>query len=78
MADEVAKRLDSISMRGRLLSLKILIRDPSAPKEAPKVSQFSHSMALGKLRAPLVHGTWTLRIIQQANGADERARSGNE
>ncbi|KAF8553775.1 DNA repair protein [Imleria badia] len=36
MAEEVARRLDSISMRGRLLSLKILKRDPSAPKEAPK------------------------------------------
>lgn len=37
MAEEVARRLDSISMRGRLLSFKILKRDPSAPKEAPKV-----------------------------------------
>ncbi|KAG8217171.1 hypothetical protein J3R82DRAFT_5252 [Butyriboletus roseoflavus] len=36
MAEEVARRLDSTSMRGRLLSLKILKRDPSAPKEAPK------------------------------------------
>lgn len=39
MAEEVARRLGSISMRGRLLSLKILKRDPSAPKEAPKVRQ---------------------------------------
>ncbi|KAH0830227.1 hypothetical protein J3R83DRAFT_1586 [Lanmaoa asiatica] len=36
MAEEVARRLDSISKRGRLLSLKIMKRDPSAPKEAPK------------------------------------------
>ena len=42
MAEEVARRLDSISMRGRLLSLKILKRDPSAPKEAPKVRQVLH------------------------------------
>lgn len=44
MAEEVARRLDSTSMRGRLLSLKILKRDPSAPKEAPKVRQVLHSL----------------------------------
>ncbi|KAF8126591.1 hypothetical protein EV363DRAFT_1348030 [Boletus edulis] len=36
MAEEVARRLDGISMRGRLISLKVLKRDPNAPKEAPK------------------------------------------
>ncbi|KIJ63335.1 hypothetical protein HYDPIDRAFT_92853 [Hydnomerulius pinastri MD-312] len=36
MAEEVARRLDSISMRGRSLTLKIMKRDPSAPKEPPK------------------------------------------
>ncbi|KAF8437470.1 hypothetical protein L210DRAFT_3405487 [Boletus edulis BED1] len=36
MAEEVARRLDGISMRGRLLSLKVLKRDSNAPKEAPK------------------------------------------
>ena len=37
MAEEVARRLNNISMRGRSLTLKIMKRDPSAPKEAPKV-----------------------------------------
>ncbi|KAI0738017.1 DNA repair protein [Daedaleopsis nitida] len=36
MAEEVARRLKGISMRGRSLTLKILVRDPSAPVEAPK------------------------------------------
>ncbi|KAF8839868.1 DNA repair protein [Paxillus ammoniavirescens] len=36
MAEEVARRLDSVSTRGRSLTLKIMKRDPSAPKEAPK------------------------------------------
>ncbi|KAG6333520.1 hypothetical protein ID866_5566 [Astraeus odoratus] len=36
MAEEVARRLDDISMRGRSLTLKIMKRDPSAPREAPK------------------------------------------
>ncbi|KAI0696583.1 DNA repair protein [Cerioporus squamosus] len=36
MAEEVSRRLQSIDMRGRSLTLKILVRDPSAPVEAPK------------------------------------------
>ncbi|KAI0355132.1 hypothetical protein OH77DRAFT_1504410 [Trametes cingulata] len=36
MAEEVSRRLNSIDMRGRSLTLKILVRDPSAPVEAPK------------------------------------------
>ncbi|KAH7890064.1 hypothetical protein F5I97DRAFT_1934831 [Phlebopus sp. FC_14] len=36
MAEEVSRRLESVSMRGRSLTLKIMKRDPSAPKEAPK------------------------------------------
>ncbi|KZT74041.1 DNA repair protein [Daedalea quercina L-15889] len=36
MADEVARRLDNIDMRGRSLTLKIMKRDPNAPVEAPK------------------------------------------
>lgn len=43
MAEEVARRLDSIDMRGRSLTLKIMKRDPTAPVEAPKV---------GSIRAP--------------------------
>lgn len=37
MAEEVSRRLKSIDMRGRSLTLKVLVRDPSAPVEAPKV-----------------------------------------
>ena len=37
MAEEVSRRLKSIDMRGRSLTLKILVRDPNAPVEAPKV-----------------------------------------
>lgn len=36
MAEEVARRMSDISVRGRSLTLKIMKRDPSAPKEAPK------------------------------------------
>lgn len=36
MAEEVARRMHNISVRGRSLTLKIMKRDPSAPKEAPK------------------------------------------
>ena len=37
MAEEVSRRLNSIEMRGRSLTLKVLVRDPNAPIEAPKV-----------------------------------------
>ena len=37
MAEEVSRRLKSIDMRGRSITLRILTRDPSAPVEAPKV-----------------------------------------
>ncbi|KAF9228819.1 DNA repair protein [Gyrodon lividus] len=36
MAEEVARRLENTSMRGRSITLKVMKRDPSAPKEAPK------------------------------------------
>ncbi|KAI0085956.1 hypothetical protein BDY19DRAFT_996383 [Irpex rosettiformis] len=36
LSEEVARRLQSISMGGRSLTLKIMKRDPSAPVEAPK------------------------------------------
>ncbi|KAI6123959.1 hypothetical protein EDD16DRAFT_1517653, partial [Pisolithus croceorrhizus] len=36
MAEEVARRMSNISVCGRSLTLKIMKRDPSAPKEAPK------------------------------------------
>ncbi|THG97509.1 hypothetical protein EW026_g4505 [Hermanssonia centrifuga] len=36
LAEEVARRLDNIDMRGRSLTLKIMTRDPNAPVEAPK------------------------------------------
>ena len=37
MAEEVSRRLKNIDMRGRSLTLKVLVRDPKAPVEAPKV-----------------------------------------
>jgi DNA repair protein REV1 len=37
MATEVKTRLDSVNMVGRLLTLKIMKRDPTAPGEPPKV-----------------------------------------
>ncbi|KAL4254400.1 DNA polymerase type-Y family protein [Abortiporus biennis] len=36
LAEEVSRRLNSIDSRGRSLTLKIMKRDPSAPREAPK------------------------------------------
>ncbi|KAI6046688.1 hypothetical protein EDC04DRAFT_2557680 [Pisolithus marmoratus] len=44
MADEVARRMDNISVRGRSLTLKIMKRDPSAPKEAPKARFLGHGI----------------------------------
>lgn len=45
MAEEVSRRLNSIDMRGRSLTLKILVRDPSAPVEAPKVTMvYTHHL----------------------------------
>ena len=38
LAEEVARRLTTIGMLGRSLTLKMLKRDPSAPVEGPKVS----------------------------------------
>ncbi len=42
LAEEVARRLDNIDMRGRSLTLKIMTRDPNAPVEAPKVISRSY------------------------------------
>ena len=40
MAGEVQKRLESIDMVGRSVTLKIMKRDPTAPVEPPKVRTF--------------------------------------
>ena len=45
MAEEVARRLDNINMRGRSLTLKVMKRDPTAPVEAPKVRAIRVSTA---------------------------------
>ena len=37
MAEEVRRRLDESKMLGRLMTLKIMKRDPTAPIEPPKV-----------------------------------------
>ncbi|OJT06249.1 DNA repair protein REV1 [Trametes pubescens] len=53
MAEEVSRRLNSIEMRGRSLTLKILVRDPSAPVEAPKF--LGHGICEGyNKQAPLI------------------------
>jgi DNA repair protein REV1 len=33
----VKRRLDEVKMLGRMITLKVMKRDPSAPVEAPKV-----------------------------------------
>ena len=40
MAVEVARRLDTVDMRGRSLTLKIMKRDVNSPVEPPKVRTF--------------------------------------
>jgi len=37
MAEEVARRLEEVHMRGRSVTLKLMKRDPAAPVEAAKV-----------------------------------------
>lgn len=57
MAEEVARRLDSIDSRGRSLTIKIMKRDADAPLEAPKVS-IDHRIATHIAKVSLVvHGT---------------------
>ncbi|KAI0333117.1 DNA repair protein [Cubamyces sp. BRFM 1775] len=53
MAEEVSRRLNSIEMRGRSLTLKVLVRDPSAPVEAPKFLGHGICEAYNK-QAPLI------------------------
>lgn len=53
MAEEVARRLDSIDMRGRSLTLKIMTRDPKAPVEAPKFMGHGLCETFSK-QAPLI------------------------
>ncbi len=37
LSDEVSKRLKAVSRKGRMLTLKVMVRHPDAPIEAPKV-----------------------------------------
>ncbi|KAH9890493.1 DNA repair protein [Cubamyces lactineus] len=53
MAEEVSRRLNSIEMRGRSLTLKVLVRDPNAPIEAPKFLGHGICEAYNK-QAPLI------------------------
>ena len=39
LAEEVARRLDDVHMRGRSVTLKVMKRDPAAPVEGPKVGR---------------------------------------
>ncbi|KAH9911670.1 DNA repair protein [Epithele typhae] len=53
MAEEVARRLKAIDKRGRSLTLKVMVRDPEAPVEAPKF--LGHGMCLShNKQAPIV------------------------
>lgn len=37
LSEEASRRLASIEMRGKSITLKVMKRDPTAPVEAPKV-----------------------------------------
>ncbi|KAH9842469.1 DNA repair protein [Rhodofomes roseus] len=66
MAEEVARRLDNIDMRGRSLMLKILKRDPSAPVEAPKFMGHGICESFNRqtpLIAPGGHATSDAKVI---------------
>lgn len=41
LAKETASRLKKIDMCGRSLALKVMVRDPDAPVEAPKVCVYN-------------------------------------
>ena len=56
MAKEVKRRLDDIGMLGRLLTLKVLKRTPSAPIEPPKVRPDSYYLGNHVLFFGLVFG----------------------
>ena len=42
----MARRLDSIEMRAKSITLKIMIRDPDSPVEPPKVRRYIFYMLL--------------------------------
>lgn len=60
MAEEVARRLSSVDMRGHSITLKIMKRDPTAPVEAPKVQNTSGSLGPYANLHDLVHGAWLM------------------
>lgn len=60
MAEEVSRRLKSIDMQGRSITLRILTRDPSAPVEAPKVRLVDFLVFIGSFFAT-VSWTWYMR-----------------
>lgn len=77
IAEEVARRLDNIDMRGRSITLKIMKRDASAPVEAPKVRfpvlplRLAHSRT--RLRQFMGHGiceTFTKQMSLIAPGGN--------
>ena len=65
LSDEVARRLDSVSMCGKSLTLKVMKRDPSAPTEAPKVSVVPTGQDLSDSSKDdcAVHGSWEVRNV---------------
>ncbi|EIN07940.1 hypothetical protein PUNSTDRAFT_135458 [Punctularia strigosozonata HHB-11173 SS5] len=71
MAEEVARRLDAIHMRGQSLTLKILKRHPEAPVEAPKFmghgwcQQFTKQAALLRTTSePKLIGDCAWRLLK--------------
>ncbi|KAI0062098.1 DNA repair protein [Artomyces pyxidatus] len=53
MAEEVTRRLNSVNMKGRSLTLKVMKRDPSAPVEPPKFMGHGLCLTYSK-QSPLV------------------------
>lgn len=78
LAEEMSRRLNDIDMRGRSLTLKVLVRDPDAPVEAPKVRillPFSRSRSHSWVA---VHGARHVQLLHEASPNGGAGRSGNQ
>lgn len=74
MATEIKKRLDAVDMVGRLLTLKIMKRDPTAPVEPPKVGYWALLHISHSLIYSIVSWSWCLRCLQQTNTSSRSRR----
>ena len=62
LSQEVARRLRGIDRLGRQATLKVMVRNPDAPQEAPKVSRSERNKHTGSLTlSTLVYGPRSLR-----------------